>query len=52
MDTPASGIVRTAHTEHRCTDCRGVLTNVTRYPGPLMYRCLNRACPQCALPKV
>jgi len=47
MLTPAGGIVR-ANPEHTCHECRRELTNVTRYPGPVQFRCVNRACdPSC-----
>lgn len=51
MLTPSGGIVRTNH-EHTCVECRRDLTNVTRYPGPIRFRCHNRACALCELPPV
>lgn len=50
MLTPAGGIVR-SNPEHTCTECRSDLRNVTRYPGPVQFRCVNRACGQCILPR-
>ncbi|CAN7325304.1 hypothetical protein LJR084_001882 [Variovorax sp. LjRoot84] len=51
MLTPAGGIVR-ANPEHTCTECGRDLRNVTRYPGPIQFRCVNRACGQSCLPGV
>ncbi|KWT89321.1 MULTISPECIES: hypothetical protein [unclassified Variovorax] len=51
MLTPAGGIIRT-NPEHVCTNCRQELRNMTRYPGPVQFRCVNRACAHCALPPI
>lgn len=53
MLTPSSGVIRTPSSQaHTCHDCGRELVNMTRYPGPVQFRCVNRACTQSCLPVV